>query len=797
MFERRLKIVLGLIFALSAIMVVRAVQLQMFQRATWRGKAEDAGRRWSMIETPRGSIFDRKKRLVAFDDACIDAAVDYRAISLDPEWLKAQARHRLVTRNDPVVKGTTREQRIEEEIERVKADIDAMWGVLASASGKSAEVIAQTREEILRRVILLRRTALYRRFSRNIKKNGEGLSPWYKRWLVDAQTDDPDQQHDSALDAAKVVVGEQTEAHVILADISNDVENMLRKQLAKCPGLVLRESTHRKYDPVAAVAACQVLGHMAPVDPKDVTSADNAEQDELRKYLPRDQIGRAGVEGLAEPFLRGTKGRLVRRLGNKEPEETVKAIPGGDVTMSIDVQLQQQILEAFKTLTTWNSHDQKEETFHELHGAVVVLDVETNEVLAMASYPTFDMNTYDAEVATLTANDIEGPLLNRATLAHEPGSTVKPIIGSVAVTDGVVRYDKGIPCTGYLIIPDRRTGKMMRLKSTNRCWVASTFASRLGEAGVSGHPIPVPHRGIYGNLDGSLTVSDALERSCNVYFETVADDMHLPGVAAALARFGLGEKTGIGIPETKGVIPIPHPLKPGAKFESEQDRRTAWLAAIGQGQVAATPLQMANVAATLARGGIWKRPRLLKGPSANEIYKSAPDDVRDLHLSPLALQEVKRGMINVVSGPAGTGKLYPPVTEVTVAGKTGSAQTGLFNAPIRDEDHHLVREPVAKGVEGKGRALRRVYLPGTTTRPSELPWFYQGVGAGGEHLAHAWYIGYAPADHPQIAFCAFVEYGGSGGQVAGAVAAHTIRACIEHKYVVPEKGVRAPVASGD
>jgi cell division protein FtsI/penicillin-binding protein 2 len=796
MFERRLKIVLGLIFALSAIMAGRAVQLQMFQRGQWKKLAELETP--SMIQTPRGAIFDRKKRPVGFDDACIDAAVDFGAIKPEDDWVKAYARRRLAARNEPKLSGQAKERRLNEEIEQVKADLQDMWELLASKSGPGREEIEHTKADILYKVTLLQRTAWYRRFAKNSDKKDKAPPSWYRQWLVDAQSDTPDEQHVTELDRVGFTIGEQSASHVILSDISNDVQNDLRKQLSKCPGLVLKESTHRKYDPVAATALCQILGHVTAVTEETVKSAENAERDLLRKYLPRDQMGWGGVEALAEPILRGTKGRLVRRLGSKDAEEAVKAVPGGDVMMSVDVALQAQILESFKTLKTWNTHDVKEETFHELHGAVVVLDIASSEVLAMASYPTFNLNTYDANKVDLKDEDINGTLLNRATMAHEPGSTVKPVIGSVAVTDGVVRYNEGIHCTGYLIIPDRRTRLPVRIKATNRCWVANSFVSLLGEAGVSGHPIPVPHKGIYENPDGYLTVSDAIERSCNVYFETVADRMHLQGVTAALRRFGLGQKTGIGIPESAGLVPKPHPLLPGAKYESDADRRAAWLAGIGQGQIAATPLQMANVAATLARGGIWKRPRLLTGDAADVIYKSSPDDVRDLHLSPLALQEVQSGMKNVVAGPAGTGKLYPSlVNEITVAGKTGSAQTGMFTIPLRDVNGKLICEPSADGVEGKGRVLRHAYLPGTTTRPSELPWFYQGVGTGGEHLAHAWYIGYAPADKPQIAFCAFVEYGGSGGQLAGALAAQTIRACIEHGYVHPDKVSTPPLVSGN
>ena len=787
MYERRLKIFLTIIFVMAGVIALRAVQLQVLESSAWQEKADKARQQTLQVDTSRGEIRDRHDVRIAYDDPCVDAAVEFGAIALDADWLKTQARKRLKARGDSLTTGLSREQLLTDEIERVKADIDKMWALLASVSGKgleaaeAAEAIEVTREEIYSRVYFLHRKAWYHQFG---KANGRSKAPPWIRWLVDAQANDPDVQHLKDIDASIISVREQSQAHVILAEIDNDAQVELGKKLHDCPGLELRESTHRRYNPEFAHAASHLLGHVSRVNEKDVNDPANITADLQHRYLPRDFIGRDGLEGLAEPLLRGTKGQLVRQAGNKQPVETVKAIPGKNVRSSIDIKLQAQILESFKELS---AHDRDKEgrridvTLKELHGAAVVLDVKTNEVLAMASYPTFDANRFETDYKVLLSDEKNNRLLNRATLAHEPGSTVKTIIGAVAVSEGRVRYDYGIPCTGYMIYKDRKTGNMIRIAGTNRCWVASTYATKI--ASVAGHPVPTPHKGQYGNLDGSLVLKDALERSCNIYFQTVADEMHLAGVTEALSRFGLGQKTGIGIPESTGRLPKPHPLAPGAKYESEADRRIGWLAGIGQGQVAATPLQMANVAATFARGGIWMRPKLLTGDSALVVYPHKADELRDMKLSPLALREVKAGMINVVGSRAGSGEeLRRPDFEV--AGKTGSAQAGKFSTELRDEtDGHVVREPDENGVEGKGRPLRRVFEPGTKDHPSELPWYYEGVGDGGQHLAHAWFIGYAPADNPQIAFCVFVEYGGSGGAVAGALARDVVEACVQRQYI--------------
>jgi penicillin-binding protein 2 len=781
MFERRLKIFLGIIFGLAAVMLAQAVKLQVFQKEDWQKRANKARPTW--VETSRGTIHDRRDRPIAYDEPCIDAAVDYRAISLDEDWIKVQAKARLRGRagEAAAVPAGARERMLADEIEHVKADVDAMWPKLAAVTGKSLEEIEETRQDVKRRVSWLRRMAWNEQFKKTAGGDGGGTTtqpsrqgtPRWMRWLVDARQDDPDKELDDQLDAARVTIRDQLQAQVIVANLDNDQQIALRKILPQCPGLQLCESTHRRYNDLAAVAAAHVLGHLGAVSDKEVT--ETKAQDELRRYGPRDLRGRGGVEELAEPFLRGSRGKVQGTPGRPGATEMAAPQPGRDITCSIDVALQADIVQSFKSVETYNKLERRKEVLHDLHGAVVVLDVKTNEVLVLASCPSYDVNQYDAQYTKLVSDDLNAPLLNRATRAqHEPGSTVKTIIGSVAITEGIVGAHEGLECTGYFEYLDRRTGKLIHLDKHNRCWVASQFEGTLGRTAVAHHPVPIPHKGRYGNADGYLIVADALERSCNVFFEKVADRMELAGVSAALGRFGLGQRTGIGIAEAKGRIPEVH-ARPAGQIETQKDERASWLAAIGQGQVAATPIQMANVAATLARGGIWMRPRLLTGESGREIYRALGGiDVRDLGLSASALAEVKEGMIAVVNSDAGTGE-EPRRRDMLVAGKTGSAQAPKLSIPLRDGAGKAM---TALGLDGKERPLWR------DVEPNIYEW-YQGVGENREHLAHAWFIGYAPADHPQIAFCVFVDYGGSGGKVAGAIASQVIEACVKHQYLHP------------
>jgi penicillin-binding protein 2 len=293
--------------------------------------------------------------------------------------------------------------------------------------------------------------------------------------------------------------------------------------------------------------------------------------------------------------------------------------------------------------------------------------------------------------------------------------------------------------------------------------VASRYEGDPRVPSVAHHLIPFPHRGRYGNPDGFLCFADALERSCNVYFETVADRLGMDRLCKWYDRFGLGHETGVGIAESTGRLPNSYP-DAGA-----QQRSILWFSGIGQTRMLATPIQMANVAATVARNGIWMRPRLV-GPGVATTpmkYKNdrhIPDRV-DLQLSPESLAAAREGMVNVVNAPSGTGT-EGHMDELLVAGKTGTAQAS-----------RLRPKELIDGVE------QRVELqPASWGHPTDTPW-YRGVGANGDKLNHAWFIGFAPANDPQIAFAVMLQYGGGGGTNAGPIAKRILIACAEHGYL--------------
>ena len=157
----------------------------------------------------------------------------------------------------------------------------------------------------------------------------------------------------------------------------------------------------------------------------------------------------------------------------------------------------------------------------------------------------------------------------------------------------------------------------------------------------------------------------------------------------------------------------------------------------------------------------------------------------DLHLNPDALAACRLGMLNVVNGPAGTGKMAH-MKDLLLAGKTGTAQAAPFKVLLFDSKHEPRRDP-------NGKRLYQAFEPSTPDHPNaELPW-YRGTGTAGNYtLDHAWMIGFAPADDPKVAFAVLVEYGGSGGGAAADVVKTAMESCIAHGYLQPQ--VNPPAA---
>jgi penicillin-binding protein 2 len=256
-----------------------------------------------------------------------------------------------------------------------------------------------------------------------------------------------------------------------------------------------------------------------------------------------------------------------------------------------------------------------------------------------------------------------------------------------------------------------------------------------------------------------------------VFFETCGDRLGIDGLTNWMGRFGLGRPTGIGVGEANGRLPgqvhVPAYLV----------KSVSWFGGIGQGKVAATPIQMANVSATIARDGVWMRPRLVPSgePLPKQLRSDGIPERVDLNLNPEAMRLAKIGMNRVVNTRAGSGTALHR-DDIVICGKTGTAQAAPFTYRKRDENGNLVKD-------AEGNVVREELRLSTAGNPNPMAPWYRGTGQSGQDRAHAWFIGFAPAERPKIAFCVLVEYGGGGGIAAAPIARDIVQACVDAGYL--------------
>ncbi|MEM1012269.1 MAG: penicillin-binding transpeptidase domain-containing protein [Planctomycetota bacterium] len=772
MFERRARGVLALLILACCGLLARAAQVQLVESESWQAAAEAALTRTSLTEAARGRLLDRHGQVIAHDVPCNDAAMAYWFVQDPPDpnrlWLVA----RDLARQTPGYRAaTTAEQvrRVEAAMPEAQQRIDALWHQLATIGEVTGNEMSLRRRTILERVEARRRDVVLRRYQRAMAEHEQqDASPWWRKFLLGNEDAPPE------LAEFEEPIADEEQAHVVLRDISNEQYNQLVKLRADLlptlsESLRLTAGSTRVYP--SGTTAAHVVGRIGEVDANDI-ERDPELDDELRRFLPGDLTGKGGLEALAERQLRGTRGRIERDLAAGGRDIEAEPVAGVDVTTTLDLDLCDDVREAFNHVDfRWPAEYPGEPTEHRIevgpmYGSAVVIDVESGGVLAMVSAPDYDANEYVELSQDLWADEMNRPLLNRATLfATTPGSTVKPLVGLGAISDGLIDPSDTICCDGHLHI--HIDGKLTTFTQSFRCWTAKMFPNS-----VQGHqmppqdPHPTPGLNPFDPNPGDLTFADAIQRSCNIFFETLGHQGGHEQLSSWLGQFGLGEPTGIGLPEKRGLTPF---LVEGAT--AAEQMRSAIFGSMGQGAVEATPMQMADVAATLARDGKRLRPRLVDDGTR---------DVVDLGLDRVALDQMHRGMEAVVNTRGGSGYRINERLPVTIAGKTGSAQAFRLTLAERDLDGQPVRDD-----NGRIR-YRRMDDLSTRGKPNPAaPWYRRSNHPSEERVevTHAWFIGYAPADDPKVAFAVFVEYGGSGGYSAGSVAAQIVQALTNRGYL--------------
>lgn len=414
---------------------------------------------------------------------------------------------------------------------------------------------------------------------------------------------------------------------VPLRDLPMERLEEARGKLSGIDGIVLRETPSRVY-PEKETAA-HILGYVSAVMGEDL------ERLASKGYEDGDLVGRAGIEAWAETSLAGKKGGQAVILDEEgEVLRTIaerSAVAGGQVHLTLDLDLQRKA----------------EQILGDRAGSVVLMDVRDNSILAMASRPAFNPNSFvlgmpDAEWKMLS-EDKRFPFQHRAALsAYPPGSIFKVITMAAALERGGFEPGDGFHCTGQWTAPG---GLRMG------CWV------------LDGH--------------GDVTLSDGLVTSCDTVFYEIGQslDAQDPNLLPDFARqFGLGDATAtVGLLEAEGTVPdatwkqkaVGNPWVVGDAINM----------AIGQGFVETTPLQMANLYSALAADGVRRRPVLVsRVDDGAEGQRYQAEEVGRLPVSDVTLQTIREAMKRVTGDPKGTAFYAFEGFSVPTAGKTGSAE---------------------------------------------------------------------------------------------------------------------------
>ncbi len=484
--------------------------------------------------------------------------------------------------------------------------------------------------------------------------------------------------------------------------LKRDIDRTLLEQLAEhsinLSGMIVEVQPMRAY-PYREMAA-HLFGHIGAITEKELSLP------EYNNYRAGDFIGKSGLEKHLESYLKGiageklvevdVKGRELRQLQVRDP------LPGKSVFLTIDRPLQ---------LTT-------EQAFGDHAGAAVVIDVNNGDILAMVSRPGFDPEMFARGITAKEwknlVNNPDHPLQAKAISGqYPPGSTYKMVTALAALQAGVVTPRTIIDCEGRITLGNRDF----------RCWKKK------------GHQ--------------ATNLTKAIRESCDVWFYEVALGVGIEKMSAMARQLGLGRSYNLPLDNEKSGL-IPTKSWKRNRYNLPWYKGETAIAAIGQGYVLTTPLQLAIMTATIANGGTLYQPHIIKqikDYSGTTIKTVSPKILHKSELNQRQLSYVKRGMEEVVNHPRGTGK-SSRLPNILVAGKTGTAQV----VKMKDDP-----------VDGEKVDIEEIIY---------------------RHRDHALFVAYAPAKKPQIALAVIVEHGKHGGSSAGPVAGKIFK-----KYFADQKKI--------
>lgn len=471
------------------------------------------------------------------------------------------------------------------------------------------------------------------------------------------------------------------------------------------PGVDIRTRLARSYP--QGETAVHALGYVGTISAADLARIDR------EAYAGTSTIGKVGIEAAYENPLRGrngsreimvnARGRSVEKLGTLQAAlQTRPGEPGKDLFLTLDLEVQRVAEQAVR--------DQR--------AAIVALDPNNGDVIALVSRPGFDPNLFArgltrTEYAALNENP-DRPLFNRALRGtYPPGSTIKPVVALAGLTHGIIEPDKPFFCIGYFSLP----GSSHRFRDWR----------------PKGH--------------GAVDLRSAISQSCDPYFYSLSNQLGVRRLNAFLGQFGLGKPTGIDIGgEKSGILPSPEWKKTAFKQRSAQ----VWfpgetvIFGIGQGYMTSTPLQLAHMTAILATRGKNFEPRLVRAmrdPRTQRVTELTPAPLPPLQAASAEHWDlIIDGMRAVMEG--GTATRSAAGAPYSIAGKTGTAQVFSVAQNARYNESAIAER------------LRD----------------------------HAWFVAFAPIEAPRIAIAVLVENGRSGSGTAAPIARAVMDAYLLRKF---------------
>ncbi len=410
----------------------------------------------------------------------------------------------------------------------------------------------------------------------------------------------------------------------IAEDVSQNTVAAVKDNTEMYKGADVRTVAYREY--VDSTIAPHILGTVRKI---------NAEEYEKYKdegYKITDEIGESGIEYAMEKYLRGTDGEMTitkNSDGTITREVTKPPIQGDTVVLTIDIGLQKVAQDNLKAVC--DKVDANSSA-----GAVVVEDVNTGELLAAASYPTYDLADYYEKYDQLI-KDKRNPLWSRFALGtYAPGSTFKPAVACAALEEGVITKDTEFKCSGTMKFYDQ----------TLQC--------------------------LHQKAHGNENVAEAIRDSCNIFFYKTSLEIGINKMNEYCSMLGFGEKTGVEIPESKGVLAGRTERENAGGYWNLGDTVHA---AIGQSDNLFTPLQLANYCSTIANGGTRYEAHFVKSvisKSNNAISYKEPKVAENTGFSKATLSTVQGGMRDVAKSGA-PSRIFDKLN-VNLAAKTGTSQ---------------------------------------------------------------------------------------------------------------------------